>query len=77
MIITIAAPTGFCFDILCDDPPIQDDPEIFDNNVKDEFEAFINEHVDMLTLQSRHIMLTMGMILTTKMLKCGSRIWTN
>jgi lysosomal alpha-mannosidase len=54
-------PTGFCFDILCDDPPIQDNSRLFDNNVKERVELFINETCEhALHYKSRHIMLTMG-----------------
>lgn len=28
-----SAPSGFCFDILCNDEPIIDDPQSFDYNV--------------------------------------------
>jgi lysosomal alpha-mannosidase len=54
-------PTGFCFDILCDDPPVQDDARLFDNNVKERVESFINETCERAShYKSPHIMLTMG-----------------
>ena len=28
-------PSGFCFDDFCTDPPIQDDPNLFDMNVQE------------------------------------------
>ena len=58
---TYGPPTSFCYDIGCRDPPIQDDPELFDNNVEERVKLFLN-----LTLeQAKHhrtndIMLTMG-----------------
>jgi len=33
-------PGGFCFDDYCSDPPIQDDPRLFDNNVKERVDLF-------------------------------------
>lgn len=52
---------GFCFDILCNDAPIQDDPQLFDKNVKERVELFINETCEQaLHYKSGHIMLTMG-----------------
>ena len=54
-------PSGFCFDILCNDPPIQDDSSLFDNNVKERVEMFINETCEHAShYKSQHIMLTMG-----------------
>ena len=58
---TYGPPTSFCYDIGCRDPPIQDDPDLFDNNVEERVNKFLN-----LTLeQAKHhrtndIMLTMG-----------------
>lgn len=34
-------PDGFCFE--CDDPPIQDDPRIFNVNVKERADKFVAE----------------------------------
>lgn len=35
-------PDGFCWDQLCDDPPIRDDPDLEDYNVDDVVERFIS-----------------------------------
>ena len=55
-------PPGFCFDnVVCKDPPIQDDPRLFGNNVKQRVEHFIKEACKQaLHYKSGHIMLTMG-----------------
>ena len=54
-------PSSFCFDILCGDPPMQDDPRLFDFNVKQRVELFINRSCEQaLHYKSGHIMLTMG-----------------
>ena len=54
-------PRSFCFDILCGDPPMQDDPKLFDFNVKERVELFINSSCEQaLHYKSGHIMLTMG-----------------
>ena len=58
---TYGPPKTFCFDIYCSDPPIQDDPNLFDNNVKErveEFLAFVLEQAEHH--KTNHIMLTMG-----------------
>lgn len=54
-------PNGFCFDVLCDDPPIQDDKRLFDENVKERVQLFLNETCEhALHYKSGHVMLTMG-----------------
>ena len=54
-------PSSFCFDILCGDPPIQDDPRLFDFNVKERVKLFIDRSCEQaLHYKSGHIMLTMG-----------------
>ena len=55
-------PKGFCFDnLFCKDPPIQDDPKLFGNNVNQRVELFIKETCEQaLHYKSGHIMLTMG-----------------
>lgn len=54
-------PTGFCFDRGCDDPPIQDDPNLFDYNVDERVDAFVKwVTLQSLAFQTNHIMLTMG-----------------
>ena len=56
-----AAPSGFCFDQSCHDPPIQDDSRLFDVNVKERVEKFINVTCEQARhYQSSHVMLTMG-----------------
>ncbi|XP_035227790.1 lysosomal alpha-mannosidase-like isoform X2 [Stegodyphus dumicola] len=54
-------PAGFCFDILCDDPPIMDDPNLKDYNV----EQRVSEFIGIAESQSQfyatnHIVMTMG-----------------
>ncbi|GAB1602915.1 lysosomal alpha-mannosidase-like [Argonauta hians] len=54
-------PPGFCFDILCADDPIMDDPRLKEKNLNKkllEFNAWVL--IKSLTLQTNHIMLTMG-----------------
>ena len=58
---TYGPPNTFCFDIGCRDPPIQDDPNLFDYNVDERVKTFINFTLE----QAKHhrtsdIMLTMG-----------------
>uniref|UniRef100_A0A1X7SFU3 Uncharacterized protein n=1 Tax=Amphimedon queenslandica TaxID=400682 RepID=A0A1X7SFU3_AMPQE len=36
-----AAPHGFCFDLRCKDPPIMDDNNLYDDNVKSRVDEFI------------------------------------
>ncbi|KAK0079162.1 hypothetical protein PV326_008900 [Microctonus aethiopoides] len=58
---TYSPPPGFCFDILCSDEPMIDDPESPDNNIDVKIKIFY----DYLEQQSQHyqtnnIILTMG-----------------
>ncbi|XP_071483413.1 lysosomal alpha-mannosidase-like [Diadema antillarum] len=54
-------PKGFCFDRGCNDPPIQDDPRLFDYNVDDRVEAFVKWCRDQAAFfATNHIILTMG-----------------
>ena len=54
-------PPGFCYDQLCADPPIQDDPRLYDMNVKERVEKFINVSCTQAShYRTSHIMLTMG-----------------
>ncbi|XP_028398027.1 lysosomal alpha-mannosidase-like [Dendronephthya gigantea] len=54
-------PSSFCFDILCGDPPMQDDPRLFDFNVKERVDLFIKLALEQAShYKSGHIMLTMG-----------------
>lgn len=56
-----APPNGFCFDDSCSDPPIQDDPNLYDNNVKERVDLFVKETCEQAnSYKTNHIMLTMG-----------------
>ena len=55
-------PPGFCYDVGCDDPPIQDDPDLFDYNVPDRVNAFVAAAMDQAQHYTTHnIMMTFGM----------------
>ena len=55
------APPTFCFDVFCQDPPIQDDPDLFDYNVDERVNTFLNYTLTQAQFyHSDHIMLTMG-----------------
>ena len=55
------APPGFCFDDHCSDPPIQDDGRLYDVNVKERVDLFVQETCDQAkSYKTNHIMLTMG-----------------
>lgn len=54
-------PSGFCFDVLCSDPPIMDDPELKDYNVDER----VNQFIEIAENQAKHyatnhIVMTMG-----------------
>ena len=54
-------PPGFCYDEFCADPPIQDNPSLFDMNVKERVDKFVEETCEQAkSYQTNHIMLTMG-----------------
>ncbi|GFQ97852.1 lysosomal alpha-mannosidase, partial [Trichonephila clavata] len=54
-------PSGFCFDVLCDDPPIMDDPELKDYNVDQRVAEFINISENQAKVYAtNHIVMTMG-----------------
>ena len=54
-------PNGFCFDQSCQDPPIQDDRNLQNNNVKERVEKFVDSIRDQAChYQSGEIMMTMG-----------------
>ena len=54
-------PPGFCFDDYCADPPIQDDPNLFDMNVKEQVDLFVKETCDQAeSYKTNHIILSMG-----------------
>ena len=50
---TYGPPSTFCFDIGCRDPPIQDDPDLFDYNVDERVKTFIQFSVYTLE-QAKH-----------------------
>ncbi len=55
-------PDGFCFDIICEDEPINDDPRLEEFNVDQrmaEFESYVLDHLRYYKDQE-HIMFTMG-----------------
>ncbi len=55
------APKGFCFDLLCADPVIQNDPRLFDYNVKERVDTFVNIMYEYFAhSKGEDIMLTMG-----------------
>lgn len=54
-------PSGFCFDILCNDEPIMDNPRLHDYNVDDRVEQFIKAANDQAKgYAADHIIMTMG-----------------
>eukprot|EP00731_Ephydatia_muelleri_P005571 Em0002g1747a len=54
-------PPGFCFDVGCDDEPIMDDPDLFDNNVKLRVEQFLSAVAyQWIHYQTSEVMLTFG-----------------
>ena len=57
-----AAPPGFCYDQSCNDTmPIQDDPNLFDNNVNNTVERFVKAAYDQAAhYKTNHILMTMG-----------------
>uniref|UniRef100_A0A3Q1H5Q8 Alpha-mannosidase n=1 Tax=Anabas testudineus TaxID=64144 RepID=A0A3Q1H5Q8_ANATE len=50
-------PEGFCWDQLCHDPPIRDDPDLEDYNVDDVVNRFL---VIAMVYKTNHIIMTMG-----------------
>ncbi|XP_074649565.1 lysosomal alpha-mannosidase-like [Tubulanus polymorphus] len=55
------APSTFCFDLLCIDPPVMDDPRLHDYNVNERVEDFIAHAQTMAkSYRTNHIMQTMG-----------------
>nr|XP_046229733.1 lysosomal alpha-mannosidase [Scatophagus argus] len=54
-------PEGFCWDQLCDDPPIRDDPDLEDYNVVDVVQRFLTIANGQSTVyKTNHIIMTMG-----------------
>ncbi|CAF1285170.1 unnamed protein product [Adineta steineri] len=58
---TYNAPDSFCFDYLCHDEPMKDDPNLHDYNVPERVQAFIDAaHNQADSFTTNHIMMTMG-----------------
>ncbi|CAK9296984.1 unnamed protein product [Gordionus sp. m RMFG-2023] len=54
-------PAGFCFDILCDDDPIQDDEGASDYNVPEKVNAFLSSLIrQSKNYDTNHLLVTMG-----------------
>ncbi|XP_076327158.1 LOW QUALITY PROTEIN: lysosomal alpha-mannosidase-like [Tachypleus tridentatus] len=54
-------PAGFCFDSLCDNVPIMDDPRLHDYNVNERVDSFIKIAQEQAKLYAtNHIVMTMG-----------------
>lgn len=54
-------PDGFCYDEFCADPPIQDDPLLYDMNVQERVDAFVKITCEQAkSYKTNHIILTMG-----------------
>ncbi|KAM4585370.1 lysosomal alpha-mannosidase [Odontesthes bonariensis] len=54
-------PSGFCWDQLCDDPPISDDPDLEDYNVDDVVQRFLYAaNSQAKVYKTNHIIMTMG-----------------
>ena len=55
------APCEFCYDQLCNDTPVQDDPNLFDYNVNETVERFVKAASDQAThYKTNHILMMMG-----------------
>ena len=56
-----APPLGFCYDQSCKDPPVQDDPNLFDYNVNETVERFVKAAFNQAAhYKTHHILMTMG-----------------
>ncbi|KAF2364114.1 Glycosyl hydrolase family 38 C-terminal [Trinorchestia longiramus] len=54
-------PSGFCFDDLCSDPPIMDDPNLEDYNVDERVTEFLEVvHNQALSFRTNQLIMTMG-----------------
>lgn len=54
-------PPGFCYDEFCSDPPIQDDPRVFDVNVQERVDEFVRITCEQaLSYKTNNIIITMG-----------------
>ncbi|XP_018049509.1 PREDICTED: lysosomal alpha-mannosidase-like [Atta colombica] len=61
MFNTYSPPPGFCFDILCNDEPIIDDPDSPDYNIDRRIDDFLRYAVTQAShYRTKHIILTMG-----------------
>ncbi|CAK9820569.1 Lysosomal alpha-mannosidase [Anthophora plagiata] len=55
------APAGFCYDVLCNDEPINDDPESPDYNVANKVEQLVNyANRQASSYKTNNVILTMG-----------------
>ncbi|KAL6449015.1 hypothetical protein ACFW04_000614 [Cataglyphis niger] len=58
---TYSPPPGFCFDVLCADDPMIDDPDSPDYNIDKKIDDFLRYAVEQANYyRSNHIILTMG-----------------
>ncbi|XP_070524278.1 lysosomal alpha-mannosidase isoform X4 [Cardiocondyla obscurior] len=54
-------PPGFCFDVLCDDEPMIDDPDSPDSNINERVEQFLAyAHIQARAYKTNNIIFTMG-----------------
>ncbi|KAG5331257.1 MA2B1 mannosidase, partial [Acromyrmex charruanus] len=61
MFNTYSPPPGFCFDILCNDEPMIDDPDSPDYNIDRRIDDFLRYAVTQAShYRTKHIILTMG-----------------
>ncbi|GAB1861211.1 Lysosomal alpha-mannosidase [Camponotus japonicus] len=58
---TYSPPPGFCFDVLCADEPMIDDPDSPDYNIERRVDLFLTyAHTQASAYKTNHIILTMG-----------------
>ncbi|XP_011645218.1 lysosomal alpha-mannosidase isoform X2 [Pogonomyrmex barbatus] len=58
---TYSPPPGFCFDVLCADEPMVDDPDSPDHNIDRRVELFLTyAQIQARAYRTNHIILTMG-----------------
>ncbi|XP_025265136.1 lysosomal alpha-mannosidase isoform X1 [Camponotus floridanus] len=58
---TYSPPPGFCFDVLCADEPMIDDPDSPDYNIEKRVDLFLTyAHTQARAYKTNHIILTMG-----------------
>ncbi|KYN17373.1 Lysosomal alpha-mannosidase [Trachymyrmex cornetzi] len=61
MFNTYSPPPGFCFDVLCNDEPMIDDPDSPDYNIDRRVELFLTyAQIQARAYKTNHIILTMG-----------------